>query len=69
MAQDVSDAAQEVVALAQEEGVICRAVAGDTIAICPPLVIDGAEVNQIFDALTRALDRAESWVAAEGMRS
>jgi len=59
----------KVVSLAEEEGLICRAVGGDSIAICPPLVIDGAEVNQMFDALGRALDRAESWVKAEGLRS
>jgi 4-aminobutyrate--pyruvate transaminase len=59
----------KVVSLAEEEGLICRAVGGDSIAICPPLVIDGAEVNQLFDALGRALDRADSWVRAEGLRS
>ncbi len=58
----------KVVSLAEEEGLICRAVAGDSIALCPPLVIDGAEVNQMFDALGRALDRAESWIKAEGLR-
>jgi 4-aminobutyrate--pyruvate transaminase len=58
----------KVVAFAQEEGLISRAVAGDTIALCPPLVIDGAEVNVMFDALGRALDRAEAWVKAEGLR-
>ena len=58
----------KVVAFAQEEGLITRAVGGDTIALCPPLVIDGAEINLMFDALGRALDRAESWVKAEGLR-
>ncbi|HEX7072902.1 MAG TPA: aminotransferase class III-fold pyridoxal phosphate-dependent enzyme, partial [Hyphomicrobiaceae bacterium] len=58
----------KVVKLAEEEGLICRAVSGDTIALCPPLVIDGAEVNQMFDALGRALDRAEEWVNKEGLR-
>ncbi len=58
----------KLVALAQEEGLICRAVAGDTIALCPPLVIDGAEINQMFDAFGRALERTESWVKSEGLR-
>ena len=58
----------KVVALAQEEGLITRAVGGDTIALCPPLVIDGAEINLMFDALGRALDRAETWVKSEGLR-
>jgi 4-aminobutyrate--pyruvate transaminase len=55
----------KVVSFAEEEGLICRAIAGDTIAMCPPLVIDGAEVNQAFDALGRALDKAAAWVEKE----
>jgi 4-aminobutyrate--pyruvate transaminase len=55
----------KVVAFAQEEGLICRAVGGDTVALCPPLVIDGADINLIFDALAKALDRTTHWLAAE----
>jgi 4-aminobutyrate--pyruvate transaminase len=51
---------------AEEEGVLCRAVGGDTLALCPPLIIDGAEVNALFDAVTRALDRTDAWVRKEG---
>jgi 4-aminobutyrate--pyruvate transaminase len=51
---------------AEEEGVLCRAVGGDTIGLCPPLVIDGAEINALFDAVGRALDRTEAWARAEG---
>jgi 4-aminobutyrate---pyruvate transaminase len=52
--------------LAEEEGVLCRAVGGDTVALCPPLVIDGAEINAMFDCIARALDRTESWARKEG---
>lgn len=55
----------KVVAFAQEEGLICRAVGGDTIGICPPLVINGGEINQAFDALERALDRTLTWLDKE----
>ena len=55
----------KVVSFAEEEGLICRAIAGDTIALCPPLVIDGAEINLMFDALGRALDKAAAWVEKE----
>lgn len=51
---------------AEEEGVLCRAVGGDTIGLCPPLVIDGAEINILFDAVSRALDRTEVWARTEG---
>jgi adenosylmethionine-8-amino-7-oxononanoate aminotransferase len=30
-------------------------VGGDNIGLCPPLVIDGAEINAMFDMLARAL--------------
>jgi 4-aminobutyrate--pyruvate transaminase len=55
----------KVAALAQEEGLICRAVAGDTIALCPPLVINADEINTMFDLLERALNRALDWAHGE----
>ena len=51
---------------AEEEGLICRAVGGDNIGLCPPLVIDGAEINAMFDMLARALDKTEAWARKEG---
>jgi 4-aminobutyrate--pyruvate transaminase len=40
---------------------------GDRIAVCPPLVIAEAEINELFDRLTRALDRTADWIAKEGL--
>lgn len=51
---------------AEEEGVLSRAVGGDTLALCPPLVIDEAEINTLFDGISRALDRTEAWARSEG---
>jgi 4-aminobutyrate--pyruvate transaminase len=51
---------------AEEEGLICRAVGGDNIGLCPPLIIDGAEINAMFDCLARALDRTAEWARKEG---
>ena len=42
--------------LAQEEGLIVRAI-GDALAICPPLIISDDEIDQLFDRLGTALDR------------
>ncbi len=42
--------------LAREEGVIVRGIR-DAIALAPPLVVTHAELDRIFAALTRALDR------------
>ncbi len=49
--------------LIQEEGLIIRAI-GDTLAICPPLVIQEEEVNDLFDALERGLDAASTLLSA-----
>jgi 4-aminobutyrate--pyruvate transaminase len=59
--------APKTVVFGQEEGLIVRAI-GDTLAICPPLIITAAEVEELFDRLTRALDKAENWVRREGLR-
>jgi 4-aminobutyrate---pyruvate transaminase len=56
----------KVVGFAQDEGLICRAVGGDTVGLCPPLVINMDEINDMFDRLTKALDRAHAWARSEG---
>jgi 4-aminobutyrate--pyruvate transaminase len=50
--------AARTVALAQDEGLIVRAVVNDTVTICPPLIISEEEIGLLFDRLERALDRA-----------
>jgi 4-aminobutyrate--pyruvate transaminase len=59
--------AARCVAFAQAEGLIVRFLAGDRIAICPPLVIAPGEIDTLFDRLTRALDRTTAWITAEGL--
>ncbi|WP_460450956.1 aspartate aminotransferase family protein [Alsobacter sp. SYSU BS001988] len=54
--------------LAQDEGLIVRNL-GDTIAICPPLIIKDGEVDEMFAKLTRALDRLEAHVRRDGLRA
>ncbi|MGA0531969.1 aminotransferase [Hansschlegelia sp. KR7-227] len=58
----------KVVAFAQDEGLIVRAI-GDSIAICPPMVISDSEIDALFDRLATALDRAEAWVSQQGLRA
>jgi 4-aminobutyrate--pyruvate transaminase len=47
-----------------EEGVILRAIR-DAIAICPPLIITEAQIDDLFDALGRGLDKVHARLAAE----
>jgi 4-aminobutyrate---pyruvate transaminase len=59
--------APKAVFFGQQEGVIVRAI-GDTIAVCPPLIITAEEVDEMFDRITRAFDKTEEWVRKEGLR-
>jgi 4-aminobutyrate--pyruvate transaminase len=45
------------VRFAEEEGLIVRALASDTISICPPMIITPAEIEELFARLDRALAR------------
>ncbi|MEE9315166.1 MAG: aminotransferase [Rhizobiaceae bacterium] len=53
--------------LCQEHGLILRAI-GDTMSICPPMIITEEELNALFDRLEKALDDTEAWVIKEGLR-
>ena len=57
--------AARAVAFAEQEGLIVRAVLGDVVTLCPPLIIGAPEIDELFDRLTRALDRTLDWVTRE----
>jgi 4-aminobutyrate--pyruvate transaminase len=48
-----------VAALAEEGGLIVRAI-GDTIAICPPLIITEHEIETLIDRLGHAIETAST---------
>ena len=58
--------AAAVAAAAKEHGVIVRPVPGDTVAFCPPLIIEEEEIDELFDAVTEALNDVWSSVAEPG---
>ncbi|MDI9347616.1 MAG: aminotransferase [Methylacidiphilales bacterium] len=41
----------------QEEGLIVRGVAGNSVAICPPLIMSEPEIELLFDRLSKGLDK------------
>ena len=57
----------QVAEWALEYGVILRPL-GDVISFCPPLIIDRAEIDFLFDAVHRALDRVASELQDEHRR-
>jgi len=59
--------ATQCVAAAQVEGLIVRALTGDTISLCPPLIISAQELGLLFERLSRALDRTLAWAKGQGL--
>ncbi|MGF7159418.1 4-aminobutyrate--pyruvate transaminase [Rhodoligotrophos appendicifer] len=53
----------------QANGLIGRAVAGDSIALCPPLIITEGEINEMFDRLETSLDQTQAWISKEGVKA
>ncbi len=51
---------------AQQQGLIVRAI-GDTIAVCPPLIIAGGEIDMLFDRLQLALDDTLAMARERGL--
>ena len=51
-------------AFAQDEGLIVRAIS-DCIALCPPMIINEVELNELFDRLERALAKIADWITRE----
>ena len=47
---------------AQEHGLILRAMAGDIIAFCPPLIITEAEIMEMMARFAVALDDTQAWL-------
>ena len=57
--------AQKLGGFAEEAGLIVRPLPSDRFAICPPLVISEAEIEELFDRLERALAKTLDWAKAE----
>jgi len=57
--------AAQAVAAIQEAGVILRALPGDIIGFCPPLVITEAELDDMFDRIDAAMEGFASTADAQ----
>ena len=55
-------------ARAQENGLILRAM-GDTVALCPPLVITAEEIDEMLRRFGKALDETEAALGKAGLAS
>ena len=52
-----------LVRCAQEHGLILRAMAGDIIAFCPPLIISDMEIAEMMKRFAKALDDTQAWLS------
>ncbi len=57
------------IAFCQENGLILRAVAGNSIAFCPPLITTNEQLDDIFSRFADALDNTLVFARAEGLLS
>ena len=48
-----------------KHGVILRAI-GDSLALCPPMIISEDEIEQLFAPMEKALDATYQWAKTEG---
>ena len=49
---------------AQEHGLILRAMAGDMVAFCPPLIITEVQIQELLTRFGKALDDTTTWLKA-----
>lgn len=50
-------------AKALEHGLIIRAIPGDTITLCPPLIITGDEIDDLLGRFGKTLDDTAAWLS------
>jgi adenosylmethionine-8-amino-7-oxononanoate aminotransferase len=51
----------------QEHGLIVRAVAGNSLAVCPPLIISEAQVDELIEKLGMAIDDTLDFAKGQNM--
>lgn len=49
----------------QDEGLLLRAVAGNSVAFCPPLIIKEAQIDEMIEKFARALDASLEFARQE----
>ena len=52
---------------AEDHGLISRALFGNRIALCPPLIIDEAQIDEMMNRFERALDETAGYVRSQGL--
>jgi adenosylmethionine-8-amino-7-oxononanoate aminotransferase len=56
-----------ILAEGADTGLIVRAVAGSSIAMCPPLIITETQIDEMIEKLSAALDQTLDYVRADNL--
>lgn len=51
----------------QNNGLICRAIAGSSLAFCPPLIVTTAQIDELVEKLAKSLDETLAFVHHHGL--
>lgn len=51
----------------QNNGLICRAVAGSSLAFCPPLIVTEAQIDEMIEKISISLQQTLNFVSKEGL--
>lgn len=51
----------------QNNGLICRAVAGSSLAFCPPLIVTEAQIDEMIEKIALSLTQTLDFVSREGL--
>jgi 4-aminobutyrate--pyruvate transaminase len=53
--------------MAQDEGLLIRAVAGSSLGFCPPLIISEAQIDEMIGKVAVALDKTLDHCTQKGL--
>ena len=53
--------------MAQDEGLLIRAVAGSSLGFCPPLIISETQIDEMIEKVAIALDKTLDHCTQEGL--
>lgn len=62
-----SGVAPQFARFAQSHGLVVRSLFADRIALCPPLIITQAEIDEMFRRFDRAMDDLTRWTREQGL--
>ena len=51
----------------QDNGLLVRAVGGNSIAFCPPLIISTDQIDQMIDKFAQALQKTHEYAQQQGL--